>query len=478
MKHRIAALVCAGLLAASPAVSVGTLAAPQTGDLNGDGHLDSCDMRALLLAENEADNADPAADLNGNGKVNAADEVFLWNRILAQYRAALPTETATETATATATATATTTATEAETTTTAKPTTTTTEEPAETTEKPTAKPTAKKTAAKKPTKPVSGNAQSIPQVAAVLSPKYTPTLKTSGVKESTYMKKIKVVNSATGKVYKGDTKAGLQLAVTADVKYELGSARYAQNSTEAWKAHAVVSYTRLCYVCSSGATFTISMREDVNLKNANDKRIYDAVGAVLGEKLMTGAGYKSLCNVFYSASAAGTTSSCGKVYTEDLPYARSVYSPETDALVEKYGGVWTDTYSATLDSIVKDVSDYLEETIYVEQKSGNYPLYATAWDGAYVSRTNLYYMDGGEKVYVRGRHVQAALGLRSASFAVTAASGDKLTLTVRGHGHGLGLSQLGAVIYANEYGWSYSQILAHYFSVTANSAHQLCKPNW
>ncbi|MCQ2405240.1 MAG: dockerin type I domain-containing protein [Clostridia bacterium] len=126
MKHRIAALVCAGLLAASPAFSVGTLAAPQTGDLNGDGHLDSCDMRALLLAENETDNADPAADLNGNGKVNAADEVFLWNRILAQYRAALPTDTATETTTATAT----TTATEAETTTTKTPTTTPTETPA------------------------------------------------------------------------------------------------------------------------------------------------------------------------------------------------------------------------------------------------------------------------------------------------------------------------------------------------------------
>ncbi len=266
--------------------------------------------------------------------------------------------------------------------------------------------------------------------------------------------------------------------ITADVKYELGSSRYAQNSTEAWKAHAVVSYTRLCYVCSSGATFTINMREDVNLNNANDKRIYDAVGEVLGIKLMTGSGYSELCNVFYSASAAGTTSSCGKVYTADLPYVRSVYSPETDALLSKYGSAWTDTYTASFDSILADVEDYMEETIYYDQKAGNYPLYATEWDGAYVSRVNLYYMDGGEKIYLKGRHIQAALGLRSASFTVSPASGGNLPLTTYGHGHGLGLSQLGAVIYANDYGWTYDQILAHYFSITASSAHQLCKPNW
>ena len=473
MKSSWLAVCCAGVFAASSLFSAAALTDPASYDLNKDGALNSADMRVLLLAEKSGD---LSADLNKSGAVSAADEALLWNAIVARYRAALPTVTATETATETVTETATEAA--AETTTTEK--TTTTERVIQTTEKTTARTTAAKPTAKKTAKkPASGGQPQVtPNAAAVLTPSYTPTLKTSGVKESTYMKKIKVVNSATGKVYKGDTKANLQLAITADVKYELGAARYAVNSTEAWKAHAVVSYTRICSVCSSGSTFTISMREDVNLKNQNDKRIYDAVGAVLGEKLMTGAGYTSLCNVFYSASAAGTTASCKKVYTEDLPYVRSVFSPETDALVEKYGGLYTDTYTASFDSILADVSDYMEETIYYDQAAGRYPLYATEWDGAYVSRCNLYYKSGGEKVYLKGRHVQAALGLRSASFTVTSAAGGKLTLTVHGHGHGLGLSQLGAVIYANEYGWSYDQILAHYFSITANSAHQLCKPNW
>ncbi len=476
MKRQLAVLACTGILAVCPALSVSSLAAAPSFDLNGDGALNGADMRAFLLAEAAGDSA---ADLNQNGTVNAADEALLWSKILACYRAKMPTVTATETATQTATETATATATDAETTTTAAPTTTTEKTTKPTTAPPTtAKPTAKKTTAKPVVDVSGGSAQSFPKKQAVLVAPYTPTLKTSSAKESTFMKKIKVVNSATGKIYKGDTKANLQLAITADVKYELGSSRYAANSTEAWKAHAVVSYTRICDVCASGSTFTISMGEDVNLKNKNDKRIYDAVGEVLGVKLMTGSGYKNTCNVFYSASAAGTTSSCGKVYTEDLPYARSVYSPETDALVEAYGGTWTSSYTASFDSILADVADYMEEKIYVDKKAGAYPLYATEWDGAYVSRTNLYYLSGGEKVYLKGRHVQAALGLRSASFVVSSVSGNKLTLTVRGHGHGLGLSQLGAVIYANEYGWTYSQILAHYFSITAGSAHQLCKPNW
>lgn len=497
MKKQLTALICAGLLAVSPAFSLFSAAdSSPSFDINGDGVLNSADMRALLLVKANAitdETINAAADLNKNGTINNTDETLLWKALVARYSDTVSDGTATETATAVATETAT--ATVAETTaktttkattaaTTAKPTNKATA--ASTKKATTAKPTSKATTAKpakKTTKAASPNtsgasAQSIPKKQAVLSPTYTPPLKTSSVNESTYMKKIKVVNGATGKVYKSDTKANLQLAITADVKYELGSSRYAANSTEAWKAQAVVSYTRICYVCSSGSTFTISMREDVNLNNANDKRIYDAVGEVLGVKLMTGSGYSELCNVFYSASAAGTTSSCGKVFTADLPYARAVFSPETDALLDKYGSAWTSTYTASFDSILKDVEDYMEEKIYYDQKAGYYPLYATEWDGAYVARTNFYYLSGGEKVYLKGRHIQAALGLRSASFSVTSASGNNLTLTVRGHGHGLGLSQLGAVIYANDYGWTYDQILAHYFSITKNSAHQLCKPNW
>ncbi len=49
------------------------------------------------------------------------------------------------------------------------------------------------------------------------------------------------------------------------------------------------------------------------------------------------------------------------------------------------------------------------------------------------------------------------------------ANTDTLTFTAQGHGHGVGMSQIGAVGYANEAGWSYIQILSHYYSITSTS---------
>ena len=75
--------------------------------------------------------------------------------------------------------------------------------------------------------------------------------------------------------------------------------------------------------------------------------------------------------------------------------------------------------------------------------------------------------------------MRSALGLRSHAFRVTYdAATDMVTITTQGWGHGVGLSQMGAVGYANEEGWSYVQILRHYFSVTGSTAHQVTMPVW
>ena len=59
-----------------------------------------------------------------------------------------------------------------------------------------------------------------------------------------------------------------------------------------------------------------------------------------------------------------------------------------------------------------------------------------------------------------------------------AASTDEVVITTQGWGHGVGFSQMGAVGYANEEGWSYVKILRHYFSVTGTSNHQVVMPVW
>src|SRR5919198_5983970 len=67
----------------------------------------------------------------------------------------------------------------------------------------------------------------------------------------------------------------------------------------------------------------------------------------------------------------------------------------------------------------------------------------------------------------------AAAAAASALAAVPAGAGTSTVYTLTGHGwgHGIGLSQYGALGYA-QHGWSYDEILAHYYTGTALSALQ------
>ena len=64
-----------------------------------------------------------------------------------------------------------------------------------------------------------------------------------------------------------------------------------------------------------------------------------------------------------------------------------------------------------------------------------------------------------------GRAVrEQALGLRSAAFEIDYdADSDEFTFTTYGYDHGVGMSQTGANLYANEEGWDYIEILEHYY---------------
>ena len=69
----------------------------------------------------------------------------------------------------------------------------------------------------------------------------------------------------------------------------------------------------------------------------------------------------------------------------------------------------------------------------------------------------------GDKEFT-GQEVRAALGLRSAAFTFEPIDGG-LRFTVRGWGHGVGLSQAGAVFMAKA-GAGYREILGYYYPGT------------
>ncbi len=64
-----------------------------------------------------------------------------------------------------------------------------------------------------------------------------------------------------------------------------------------------------------------------------------------------------------------------------------------------------------------------------------------------------------------GSELRSRLGLRSTAFTA-AWDGSAFTFTVSGYGHGVGMSQYGARLYA-EQGMDYREILAHYYPGTA-----------
>lgn len=73
----------------------------------------------------------------------------------------------------------------------------------------------------------------------------------------------------------------------------------------------------------------------------------------------------------------------------------------------------------------------------------------------------------GKKKTITGRAVrEEILGtsiLKSAKFD-TKVQGSNFIFTTYGYGHGVGLSQIGAIQYAKQENWNYSQILTHYYT--------------
>ncbi len=309
-------------------------------------------------------------------------------------------------------------------------------------------------------------------------------------------------------ILRPQTKEDLQRALARIVKAELGNLRTMEVSAEAQKAQAVAAYTYiLWYNQAYQKPYSCDLAE-LDLMNKWDKKIYDAVGDVVGVKILDLSQKDMeamLCQTSYYAATGGYTASSNKVWTNALPYAQSVVSKYDEMLYYvKYGG--GGSFSETVTMSRKDLYDkvrawfaenvqakfpeYTMPASQFELKDGEAPLRIESYDGDgskgegdawnYVFHTNFYYVDTyGNKKPLTGYNLRSALGLRSHAFRVEYnAVTEEVSITTQGWGHGVGMSQMGAVGYANEEGWSYIQILRHYYSVTSASNHQIVMPVW
>lgn len=177
----------------------------------------------------------------------------------------------------------------------------------------------------------------------------------------------------------------------------------------------------------------------------NVQKMKDAVAATDGEVLMYD---NKLIEATYFSCSGGMTEDAAAVWGEEIPYLNATSSPG-----EEHATHHTDTITFTTSE-------------FAEKLGITPPTKAQQWV------QNVTYTSGGgveeiqicDKVFT-GTSVRQKLGLYSTAFVISIV-GDTVTITTKGFGHRVGMSQYGADAMAVQ-GSNYQQILAHYYQGTS-----------
>ncbi len=239
---------------------------------------------------------------------------------------------------------------------------------------------------------------------------------------------------------------------------------------EALKAQAVAAYTYYSrqrekgekvqgadFACDSGSWLVYVPESGMQARwgesyGSNWALLLEAVDAVQGQAL-TWEGELALSSYF--AISPGSTEAAANVWDpsagESFPYLQAVASP---------GDRFSDGYMASLSFTEEEF-----QTACAAYFADDPPDFSGSSEGWL---TGLVYTPSGmvrEAVLggkaVTGTALREALSLRSACFTLEVQDG-MLVFTTRGWGHGVGMSQAGAVFLA-EQGADYTEILAHYY---------------
>lgn len=187
--------------------------------------------------------------------------------------------------------------------------------------------------------------------------------------------------------------SGDALSIVSGIVYrEIGGSM----STEAIKAQAVAVYSYIKYYGNNA--------KDLSCKSNPPQNVIDACASVLGEVLYYDGTYAL---TMFCASSGGYTANCYEVFTNDIPYLRSV-SSDYDASCDPHYG----TVSYITSSEVKR----LVEACYGITLSGDHSSWFTLVTGSsgYVSEVVI-----DRQITVKGNDLKACLGLKSPKFEVT-----------------------------------------------------------
>ena len=152
-----------------------------------------------------------------------------------------------------------------------------------------------------------------------------------------------------------------------------------------------------------------------------------------------------IVNAMFFSTSVGKTENSEEVFVSKLPYLRSV-----DSKWDEASPVFNDTYTFDLKDFYTKLNLPYNEKLNIEitKKTST-------------GRIKKLKINNQE---LNGRDLATKLSLRSNYFTITQ-NNEKITITTKGFGHGVGMSQYGANGMAKE-GYKYDQILKHYYQNT------------
>ena len=218
------------------------------------------------------------------------------------------------------------------------------------------------------------------------------------------------------------------------------------NHAEVYKAQAVAAYSWILYQQAHGNAVP-----SVGLGTPTDA-VRAAVREVAGKALYYNG---AVANAAYGSASASKTNTARNMWGLELPYLNTpVDSPETE-LRGRQNTIAAARMQSNLAKLVGEAT--------VNATPHNRWLSDAMFDAnGYLTSIKVCGQTVGG-----GRFYENCWGLYSPKFSFTYdVDSDSWRFTTDGNGHCVGMSQYGALAYANQ-GWSYQQILAHYYPGTA-----------
>lgn len=238
---------------------------------------------------------------------------------------------------------------------------------------------------------------------------------------------------------------------------------------EALKAQAVATYTYYSreraygglenadFACDTASWQVYVTTEKMKERWGEDFDTYyqtvkEITDSVYGELLTQDN--EPICAAYFSISC-GTTEASVNVWGGDLPYLQAVASP---------GDVLSDGYMSTATFTPDELQSLLKAAL--PETEFNFDSDYSAWFQNQ-QRSNAGYTKTIDVCgsNIKGTELRTALSLSSTCFDISFENGY-FSFSVKGRGHGVGMSQAGAIFMAQK-GSGYEEILSHYYPGTA-----------